>query len=90
MRRRFILYKDQLPKLVKLTSNPGIDQNYTIENGYRYFDLLVVGGGGAGGVNSGGGGGDEHAACLMGWLVDKVCGAYHKFKKEEEKNGKED
>lgn len=46
MRRRFILYKDQLPKLVKLTSNPGIDQNYTIENGYRYFDLLVVGGGG--------------------------------------------
>lgn len=56
MRRRFMLYKDQLPKLVKLTSNPGIDQNYTIENGYRYFDLLVVGGGGAGGVNSGGGG----------------------------------
>lgn len=55
MRRRFMLYKDQLPKLVKLTSNPGIDQNYTIENGYRYFDLLVVGGGGAGGVNSGGG-----------------------------------
>lgn len=55
MRRRFILHKDQLPKLVKLTSNPGIDQNYTIENGYRYFDLLVVGGGGAGGVNSGGG-----------------------------------
>ena len=50
-----MLYKDQLPKLVKLTSNPGIDQNYTIENGYRYFDLLVVGGGGAGGVNSGGG-----------------------------------
>lgn len=28
---------------------------------------------------------DEHAAYLMGWLVDKVCGAYHKFKKEEEK-----
>lgn len=27
---------------------------------------------------------------MMGWLVDKVCGAYHKFKKEEEKNGKED
>lgn len=35
-------------------------------------------------------GADEHAACLMGWLVDKVCGAYHKFKKEEEKNGEED
>lgn len=34
-------------------------------------------------------GGDEHAACLMGWLVDKVCYAYHKFKKEEEKDGKE-
>lgn len=33
-------------------------------------------------------GGDEHAACLMGWLVDKVCGAYHKFKKEEEKMAK--
>lgn len=93
MRRRFILYKDQLPKLVKLTSNPGIDQNYMIENGYRYFDLLVVGGGGAGGSNHDGedaAGGDEHAACLMGWLVDKVCGAYHTFKKEEEKNGKED
>jgi hypothetical protein len=28
---------------------------------------------------------DEHAAYLMGWLVDKVCDAYHKFKKEEEK-----
>lgn len=50
MRRRFMIYKDQPPKLVKLTSNPGIDQNYTIENGYRYFDLLVVGGGGAGGA----------------------------------------
>lgn len=33
-------------------------------------------------------GGDEHAACLVGWLVDKVCGAYHKFKKEEEKMAK--
>lgn len=33
---------------------------------------------------------EEHAACLMGWLVDKVCGAYHKFKKEEEKDGKEE
>ena len=32
---------------------------------------------------------NEHAAYLMGWLVDKVCGAYHKFKKEEEKDGKE-
>lgn len=29
--------------------NPGVDQNYTIEKGYRYFDLLVVGGGGGGG-----------------------------------------
>lgn len=28
---------------------------------------------------------DEHAAYLMGWLVDRVCDAYHKFKKEEEK-----
>jgi hypothetical protein len=28
---------------------------------------------------------DEHAAYLMGWMVDKVCDAYHKFKKEEEK-----
>lgn len=36
--------------------NPGVDQNYTIEKGYRYFDLLVVGGGGGGGTNSGGGG----------------------------------
>lgn len=33
---------------------------------------------------------DEHAAYLMGWLVDKVCDAYHKFKKEEEKDGKEE
>jgi hypothetical protein len=62
MRRRFILYKDQLPKLVKLTSNPGIDQNYTIENGYRYFDLLVVGGGGAGGAAAYGSGGNGGAS----------------------------
>lgn len=33
---------------------------------------------------------DEHAAYLMGWMVDRVCDAYHKFKKEEEKDGKED
>ena len=33
---------------------------------------------------------DEHAAYLMGWLVDKVCDAYHKFKKEEEKDDKEE
>ena len=57
MRRRFATYKEQLPKLVKLMGNPGVDQNYTIEKGYRYFDLLVVGGGGGGGTNSGGGGG---------------------------------
>lgn len=44
MRRRFSAYKEQLPKLVKLMGNPGVDQNYTIEKGYRYFDLLVVGG----------------------------------------------
>lgn len=30
-------------------------------------------------------GADEHAAYLMGWMDDKVCDAYHKFKKEEEK-----
>lgn len=64
MRRRFILYKDQLPKLVKLTSNPGIDQNYTIENGYRYFDLLVVGGGGGGGMSRKGGKGGQGIICL--------------------------
>ena len=28
-------------------------------------------------------------AYLMGWMVDRVCDAYHKFKKEEEKDGKE-
>lgn len=56
MRRRFATYKEQLPKLVKLMGNPGVAQNYTIEKGYRYFDLLVVGGGGGGGTNSGGGG----------------------------------
>lgn len=33
---------------------------------------------------------DEHAAYLTGWLVDKVCDAYHKFKKEEKKDGKEE
>lgn len=72
MRRRFILYKDQLPKLVKLTSNPGIDQNYTIENGYRYFDLLVVGGGGAGG---GGGGGMSRKGGKGGQGI--ICLYYH-------------
>lgn len=56
MRRRFETYKEEPPKLVKLMGNPGVDQNYTIEKGYRYFDLLVVGGGGGGGTNSGGGG----------------------------------
>lgn len=79
MRRRFILYKDQLPKLVKLTSNPGIDQNYTIENGYRYFDLLVVGGGGAGGVNSGGGGGGGGGMSRKGGKGGQgiICLYYH-------------
>lgn len=72
MRRRFILYKDQLPKLVKLTSNPGIDQNYTIENGYRYFDLLVVGGGGAGGVNSGGGGGSGLIIYVKDFIIKNL------------------
>lgn len=72
MRRRFILHKDQLPKLVKLTSNPGIDQNYTIENGYRYFDLLVVGGGGAGG---GGGGGMSRKGGKGGQGI--ICLYYH-------------
>lgn len=64
MRRRFMIYKDQPPKLVKLTSNPGIDQNYTIENGYRYFDLLVVGGGGGGGMSRKGGKGGQGIICL--------------------------
>lgn len=72
MRRRFMLYKDQLPKLVKLTSNPGIDQNYTIENGYRYFDLLVVGGGGAGGVNSGGGGGSGLIIYVKDFIIKNL------------------
>lgn len=66
MRRRFMIYKDQPPKLVKLTSNPGIDQNYTIEKGYRYFDLLVVGGGGGGGggMSRKGGKGGQGIICL--------------------------
>lgn len=72
MRRRFMIYKDQPPKLVKLTSNPGIDQNYTIENGYRYFDLLVVGGGGAGGVNSGGGGGSGLIIYVKDFIIKNL------------------
>lgn len=72
MRRRFMIYKDQSPKLVKLTSNPGIDQNYTIENGYRYFDLLVVGGGGAGGINSGGGGGSGLIIYVKDFIIKNL------------------
>lgn len=65
MRRRFLAYKEQLPKLVKLMGNPGVDQNYTIEKGYRYFDLLVVGGGGGGGgLSRKGGKGGQGIICL--------------------------
>jgi hypothetical protein len=65
MRRRFSAYKEQLPKLVKLMGNPGVDQNYTIEKGYRYFDLLVVGGGGGGGgLSRKGGKGGQGIICL--------------------------
>lgn len=66
MRRRFLAYKEQLPKLVKLMGNPGVDQNYTIEKGYRYFDLLVVGGGGGGGggLSRNGGKGGQGIICL--------------------------
>lgn len=66
MRRRFATYKEQLPKLVKLMGNPGVDQNYTIEKGYRYFDLLVVGGGGGGGggLSRKGGKGGQGIICL--------------------------
>lgn len=46
--------------------NPGVDQNYTIEKGYRYFDLLVVGGGGGGGggLSRNGGKGGQGIICL--------------------------
>lgn len=46
--------------------NPGVDQNYTIEKGYRYFDLLVVGGGGGGGggLSRKGGKGGQGIICL--------------------------
>lgn len=66
MRRRFLAHKEQLPKLVKLMGNPGVDQNYTIEKGYRYFDLLVVGGGGGGGggLSRNGGKGGQGIICL--------------------------
>lgn len=60
------------PKLVKLTSNPGVEQNYTIEDGYRYFDLLVVGGGGAGGTNSGGGGGSGAIVYVKDFDINKI------------------
>ena len=64
MRRRFEAYKQQ-PKLVKLMGNLGGDQNYTIEKGYRYFDLLVVGGGGGGGgLSRKGGKGGQGIICL--------------------------
>lgn len=65
MRRRFEAYKQQ-PKLVKLMGNLGVDQNYTIEKGYRYFDLLVVGGGGGGGggLSRKGGKGGQGIICL--------------------------
>ena len=46
--------------------NLGVDQNYTIEKGYRYFDLLVVGagGGGGGGLSRKGGKGGQGIICL--------------------------
>lgn len=58
MKRRLIsgnLY-NTVPKLVKLVSPLGIQQNYIIEKKYKFVDLLIVGGGGGGGTNSGGGG----------------------------------
>ena len=58
MKRRLIsgnLY-NTVPKLVKLVSPLGIQQNYIIEKKYKFVDLLIVGGGGGGGTNSGSGG----------------------------------
>ena len=74
MKRRVMggLIYNAEPKLVKLTSNPGVEQNYTIENGYPYFDLLVVGGGGAGGINSGGGGGSGAILYVKNFNIRKI------------------
>ena len=74
MKRRVMVgmtYNEE-PKLVKLTDNPGVTQNYTIENGYLYFDLLVVGGGGAGGINSGGGGGSGAIVYVKNFNIKKL------------------
>lgn len=65
-----VVYK--VPKLVKLSENPGTERTYTLERGYRYVDLLVVGGGGGGGYNSGGGGGSGTMLYVRNLIVSKL------------------
>lgn len=68
MKRRLIsgnLY-NTVPKLVKLVSPLGIQQNYIIEKKYKFVDLLIVGagGGGGGGLSRKGGKGGQGIICL--------------------------
>lgn len=67
MKRRLIsgnLY-NTVPKLVKLVSPLGIQQNYIIEKKYKFVDLPIVGaGGGCGGLSRKGGKGGQGIICL--------------------------
>lgn len=72
MRRRVMDVVYKVPKLVKLSENPGTERTYTLERGYRYIDLLVVGGGGGGGYNSGGGGGSGTMLYVRNLIVSKL------------------
>ena len=57
LRRRTMSRVNRDPVLIKLTTSPGVSQQYELLPGYKFVDLLIVGGGGGGGTNSGGGGG---------------------------------
>ena len=56
LRRRTMSMVNRDPVLIKLTTSPGVSQQYELLPGYKFVDLLIVGGGGGGGTNSGGGG----------------------------------
>ena len=73
LRRRIINKNVEDPILIKLTDNPGSDQQYQFLNGYEYVDMLICGGGGAGGYNSGGGGGGSGTILYVkNFILSKV------------------
>lgn len=66
LRRRTMSMVNRDPVLIKLTTSPGVSQQYELLPGYKFVDLLIVGGGGGGGggLSRKGGKGGQGIICL--------------------------